>query len=179
MENRCGNSWVILKVPTKKEKESYNNKCYNNSDNGRKWAKDMGKKKKKKKVVLTILGAEARFSLSAPAAGILESCSQILQSPSWATPWLQVTASVMARRGWALPHAHAPPLTGLPASGQHFWQPLLPPPQALRCTRGARQHPRADPGDYSGSAPDCKPARIFLLLKTKKNQKQTKNPTIS
>lgn len=49
MENRCGNSWVILKVPTKKEKESYNNKCYNNSDNGRKWAKDMEKRKKKKK----------------------------------------------------------------------------------------------------------------------------------
>lgn len=69
----------------------------NNFDNGRKWEKDVGGKKKKK-VLLTSLGAEARFSLSALAVGILENCSQILQSPSWATPWLQVTASVMARR---------------------------------------------------------------------------------
>lgn len=142
-------------------------KCYNHFDNGRKWEKDVGGKKK---VLLTSLGAEARFSLSALAVGILESCSQILQSPSWATPWLQVTASVMARRRWAAAPSTRSTFNGAARQWPTFLAAPSPPSPGAQVYAGGTPASSGRPRGLAAQLRTSKPARIFLLLKKKYQQ---------
>lgn len=160
MENRCGNSLVILKVPTRKEKESATITLTMGGNGRRTWGG-------KKKVLLTSLGAEARFSLSALAVGILESCSQILQSPSWATPWLQVTASVMARRRWAAAPSTRSTFNGAARQWPTFLAAPSPPSPGAQVYAGGTPASSGRPRGLAAQLRTSKPAWIFLLLKKK------------
>lgn len=138
-----------------------------------------GRGGEKKKVLLTSLGAEARFSLSALAVGILESCSQILQSPSWATPWLQVTASVMARRRWAAAPSTRSTFNGAARQWPTFLAAPSPPSPGAQVYAGGTPASSGRPRGLAAQLRTSKPARIFLLLKKKNtNNKPRIQPVI-